>query len=112
MMNGRNVSPQPASETPYVPRGWLLHFVRGLDMTHGLWYHDIIMKVTDRLKKAIRDSGLSDRNLGFQSGVNRQSIGRFMSGQTGLSLEQLDKLAAFLGLELEPKSKAKKRKVH
>ena len=70
------------------------------------------MKVTDRLKKAIRDSGLSDRNLGFQSSVNRLSIGRFMSGRTGLSLEQLDKLAAFLGLELKSKSKAKTGKGH
>jgi len=105
MLNGRHL---PDSEAPHVPRGWLLHFVRGLDMTHDLWYHDIIMKVTDRLKKAIRDSGLSDRNLGFQSDVNRLSIGRFMRGQTGLSLEQLDKLAAFLGLELKPKSTAKK----
>ena len=77
-------------------------------MTHTLCYHDIMMKVTERLKKAVRDSGLSDRNLGIQADVNRLSIGRFMRGETGLSLEQLDKLAAFLGLELRPAGKAKK----
>ncbi len=54
--------------------------------------------VTEVLKQAIRKSGLSDRRLGMLTGIHRQSIGRFMAGQTGLRLDQIDKLAEFFGL--------------
>lgn len=66
--------------------------------------------IGDTLKKAIRDSGLSDRNLKIQTGVNRQSIGRFTSGQTSLTLEQAERLAQFFGLELRPIESAKPKK--
>lgn len=63
-------------------------------------YNDNMKTVTDRLKEAVRDSGLSHRSLALQAGVNRLSIMRFMRGDTGLALDQLDRLCAFLGLEL------------
>jgi plasmid maintenance system antidote protein VapI len=66
----------------------------------------------DALKKAIRDSGLSDRSIGIQAEVNRQSIARFVSGQTSLTLEQAEHLAQFFGLELRPIESTKPEKGH
>lgn len=110
MMNGTNVSPQTASETPYVPQGWLLHFVRRLDIPEHEGYAHTMQLIRDALKKAIRDSGLSDRSLGIQAEVNRQSIARFVSGQTSLTLDQVERLAEFFGLELRPIESAKPKK--
>lgn len=68
--------------------------------------------MSDILRKAIVKSGLSDLNLATQAGVNRQSIARFVSGQTTITLEQAERLAAFLGLELRQIEKAKTKKGH
>jgi len=80
----------------------VLFFVRGLDKIRDLWYVNTMKPISEPLKEVIRASGLSDRNLGIQTGVNRQSIGRFVSGQTSLTLEQAERLAEFFGLELRP----------
>jgi len=64
--------------------------------------------MSDILKKAILASRLSNLSLAKQAGVNRQSIARFLSGETTITLEQAERLAAFLGLELRPIKKTKK----
>jgi len=66
--------------------------------------------IRDTLTKAIRDSDLSDRSLGIQAEVNRQSIARFVSGQTSLTLDLVERLAEFFGLELRPIESAKPKK--
>ncbi len=68
------------------------------------------MSISGNLKAAIADSGLSNRSLGFQAGVNRLSIARFVSGETSLSLEQAEKLAAFFGLDLLPTNQAVRKR--
>jgi len=73
------------------------------------WYINTMQTMIEILKKAIRDSGLPDIRLGELAGVNRQSIARFMRGETSLYLDAASKLAEFLGLELKPKGKAKKK---
>lgn len=65
--------------------------------------------VTDSIKKAVQDSGLSIRNLSKLSGVPRIPLNRFMNGQTELRLSMVDLLAEFFGLELKPVEKKKKR---
>jgi hypothetical protein len=85
--------------------------VRGLDTACGLWYSHTMKTMIDTLRKAIGDSGLSDLRLGELAGVNRQSIARFMRGETSLYLEPASKLAAYLELELRPVDKAKKKGV-
>jgi plasmid maintenance system antidote protein VapI len=60
-----------------------------------------ITSMTESLKKAIRDSGLSFRFLGHESGVKRQSLMKFMSGETSLRLDMADKLAKYFELELK-----------
>lgn len=61
--------------------------------------------VSDMLKKAVAESGLSFLEIERRSDVNRLSISRFMRGMTGLSLEQADMLAEFFGLVLVPEER-------
>ncbi|HEX72727.1 MAG TPA: XRE family transcriptional regulator [Candidatus Hydrogenedentes bacterium] len=66
--------------------------------------------ITDVLKKMIANCGISDKRLGELAGVNRNSIARFMRGDTGLSLDQAENLALFFGLELKPARRSAGRK--
>ncbi len=66
------------------------------------------MKVSDILKKQICECGLSHRQLSKQSGVDRRCIGRFVKGEIMLSLEAVDVLVDFFGLELIPKKRMQK----
>lgn len=68
----------------------------------------ITMNIQDTLKRAIEESGLSQRGLSNVAGVNRLSIMRFMRGETSLSLEQADRLAEFFGLVLVPEKPVKR----
>lgn len=56
--------------------------------------------MTDALRRVIAESGLSHNALAAQSGVQRMSIVRFLSGTQSLRLDAADKLAAFFGLEV------------
>jgi len=59
--------------------------------------------VSDALRQAMIDSGLSAYRLAADSGVNTAAILRFKSGQRSLKLESVDRLAEVLGLELQPR---------
>jgi len=60
--------------------------------------------VSDQLRKAIEDSGLSIHAVGRGAGVTHPSILRFLSGERGLTSKSIDALCAFLGLELTTKA--------
>jgi len=60
------------------------------------------MSVTDQLRQAIRANGSANR-LAEDSGIAQSVISRFLSGERGLSSETVDRLAEYLGLELQPK---------
>ena len=63
-------------------------------------YGHSMTPITDSLKEAIRNSGISNKKLEALSGVNRNSIARFMRGSTGLSLVQAEMLVVFFGIKL------------
>ena len=56
--------------------------------------------VSEQLRQAIRDSGLSLYGLGRQSGVNDGALSRFMRGERDLTTRSVDRLCKSLGLEL------------
>jgi len=56
--------------------------------------------ITDALRKAMIDSGLSKLALSQLSGVSRPSIIKFLRGGWTLKLDMVDKLANALNLEL------------
>jgi plasmid maintenance system antidote protein VapI len=61
--------------------------------------------LSDGLRRAIRESGLSYQALAEAAGVERGSVSRFARGERSLRLDMADRLAAYLGLELRPKRK-------
>lgn len=63
-------------------------------------------RITDALRRAIAESGLSFKALERETGVVRQSLMKFAREERSLRLDKADRLAIFFGLELT-KRKAK-----
>jgi plasmid maintenance system antidote protein VapI len=56
--------------------------------------------LSDLLRRAIVDSGVSHNALAQATGVTRASILRFVRGDQSLRLDKADLLAAYFGLTL------------
>ena len=64
---------------------------------------------TKTLQNALRDSEVSRYRISKLTGISEGNLSRVAHGKAGLSIENLDILIEFLGLELRPKqSKVKK----
>jgi plasmid maintenance system antidote protein VapI len=61
--------------------------------------------VTEALKKAIADSGLTYSDIERETGVKRASVLRFMRGERTLRLDMADRLVAFFGIEIRRKGR-------
>lgn len=62
--------------------------------------------ISDVLRKAVVDSGMTFLALERETGVLRQTLMPFARGEAGINIAAADKLAAYFGLELiERKSK-------
>jgi hypothetical protein len=59
-----------------------------------------VSPISNQLRQAIEDSGLSAYRLAADSGVNVAAILRFKAAERGLTLDSVDRIAAALGLEL------------
>jgi transcriptional regulator with XRE-family HTH domain len=66
--------------------------------------------LTDQLRGIIEDCGVSRYEICKQTGVDKAALSRFVSGERSLTLEAVDRMAAFLGLKLTGKRKAKRPK--
>ena len=61
--------------------------------------------VSDRLRAAIvaaKAAGVSRYRISRETGLEQSALSRFVNGKTGLDTGSVDKLAAFLGLDLVP----------
>ena len=56
--------------------------------------------ITDTLKTAITESGISYKTLSRETGVARASIQRFADGRQSIRLDMADRLAEYFGLTL------------
>jgi transcriptional regulator with XRE-family HTH domain len=63
--------------------------------------------LTDALRKAIHERGLSFKALEKETGILRQSLMKFMRGEQSLRLDIADKLARYFDLEVQPKKKGR-----
>ena len=59
-----------------------------------------VKSLTNELKLAIRESGLTPYRIAKDTGIVLTSLLRFMQGSTSLRLDKADALAEYLGLEL------------
>jgi hypothetical protein len=67
------------------------------------------MGVIDSIRKAIRQAKVSRYQIAQDTGIHESALSRFVSGERGLSMEAVDTLCDYLGLELRPKAKRKAR---
>jgi transcriptional regulator with XRE-family HTH domain len=63
--------------------------------------------LTDQIREAIKQSELTAYQICKETGIQNSSMSRFLSGERGLSLAHLDKLAALLGLRIATTRKAR-----
>jgi plasmid maintenance system antidote protein VapI len=63
--------------------------------------------LADMLRQVIRDSGVSQEEVGRRTGIPAPVVSRLLSGKRDLTLRTADKLAVYLGLELRHQSKVK-----
>lgn len=63
--------------------------------------------LTDVLRAAIEQSGLTLYRIGNATGMDPSNLGRFARGDLSIRLDKADRLAAYLGLQLVADPKAK-----
>ena len=56
--------------------------------------------MSEQVRRAIDASGMSRYRISKELGIAESTLSRFMSGQTGLSMEYLDALADLLDLNI------------
>ncbi len=65
---------------------------------------------SERLRRAIRESGMTRYKLSRQTGISEATLSRFVVGCRGLSIEHVDLLVEVFGLELVAKGGRKRAK--
>ena len=63
--------------------------------------------MSEQLRQAINTSQFSRYRISKETGVSQAALSRFMSGERSLTLDTVDVLADFLGLELVSKRKGR-----
>ena len=66
-------------------------------------------QLSDQLRQAIEKSGLSRYAVCKACDIDQGSMSRFMAGQVGLSLDTIDRIGDFLGLDLVERKTQKGR---
>ena len=56
--------------------------------------------LTGQIREAVKQSDLTHYEMCRRTGIDKASMSKFVSGQRGLSLTHLDKLAALLDLRI------------
>jgi len=67
-------------------------------------------KLTDQLRQAIDDSGLTRYRIAQETGIDESALAKFYNGHRGLSMDALDRLSEYLGLRIVMDRKPKKGK--
>ena len=61
-------------------------------------------KISDRIRQAIESSDVSRYAIAKATGIEESALSRFVNGKRGLSMEAIDTVAEYLGLELVKRS--------
>ena len=57
-------------------------------------------KLTDQLRQAIDDSGLTRYQIAKKTGIDQSALAKFYNGHRGLSMDALDTLGEYLDLKI------------
>ena len=66
--------------------------------------------MTDQVRQAIDTSGLTRYRIAQDTGIDESTLAKFYHGTRGLSLDNLDRLCAYLKLRIVMDRKTKKGK--
>jgi ribosome-binding protein aMBF1 (putative translation factor) len=64
--------------------------------------------VSERIRKAVETADVSRYRIAQETQIEESALSRFVSKERGLSMEALDALAEFFGLELVARGKQKR----
>jgi transcriptional regulator with XRE-family HTH domain len=67
-------------------------------------------RLLEEIRDAIEASGKTRYRIAQESGIAESVLSRLMSGERGLSIEALERLADYLGLEVTIRPKGRRRK--
>ncbi len=67
------------------------------------------LKLSDQIRQAVDASGLSRYRISKELDIAESTMSRFMSGQGGLSMENLDALADLLELDIKTRRRTGKK---
>jgi transcriptional regulator with XRE-family HTH domain len=67
------------------------------------------VKLSEQIRRAVDVSGLTRYRICKELGIAESTLSRFMSGQGGLSMEYLDRLAELLDLRIETGERRRKK---
>ena len=67
-------------------------------------------KLTDQLRQAIRDAGVTRYKISQETGIYESTLSKFIHGERGLSMDSLDRLGEYLKLEITTRRKTRRRK--
>ena len=67
------------------------------------------MTVSEQVRRAIKDSGMTRYEIAKRSGVSQSTLSRFVLGTASITLDRLDVLAPLLGLTLIARGKRGKK---
>lgn len=62
-------------------------------------------ELLNNMRKAIEASGQSRYRISKETGIAESVLSRFISGETALTVETVERLAEYLGLEIVVRSK-------
>ena len=71
-------------------------------------YDRNMSKALDEIRAAIRKSAESRYRIAKNTGIGQPQLSRLMSGECGLSIAALERLADYLGLEIIIRRKRRK----
>ena len=66
--------------------------------------------LTDQLRKAIDESGMTRYRIAQETGINESHLSKFYRGERGLSMESLDAIGELLDLQITFRRKPKRKK--
>jgi len=67
------------------------------------------MDLIDALRREVKRAGVSRYRIAKDTGITQDILSRFVNGERGLSMENIDILCRYLELELTPKNNRKAR---
>jgi len=72
-------------------------------------YNEIMAKMIEQIRRALEASGKTRYRISQESGISQGQLSRLVSGERGLTVDTLERLAECLGLEITIRPKRRKK---